>query len=96
MLLTLLWPCCSLVGGEIATMAIHLRIHRAISKSNVFYFFLAFQPCPTLGAKCRPCQVRAQGKVKEARLLLTCNPLFIYNGAGTQLLTACTSRIFPE
>ena len=45
---------------------------------------------------CRPCQVRAQGKVKEARLLLTCNPLFIYNEAGTQLLTACTSRIFPE
>ena len=48
------------------------------------------------GGICRPCQVRAQGKVKEARLLLTCNPLFIYNGAGTQLLTACTSRIFPE
>ena len=55
--------------------------------------------CPVLAYanyKCRSCQVRAQGKVKEARLLLTCNPLFIYNGAGTQLLTACTSRIFPE
>ena len=68
--------CCSLIESEIAAMAIHHEIHKAILRIERLSLLLAFQPCPTLGANCRSCRVRAQGKVKEARLLLTWILLF--------------------